>query len=92
MLNDKDPLHLKRLEKVSYKTGVPEKAVDKAIKLVSEYIKLKMATPELTEDMTEEEFNKLMPTLKLYGLGVFTPSYRKYTHINKSKKNKRNER
>ena len=25
MLNDKDPLHLKRLEKVNYKTGVPEK-------------------------------------------------------------------
>lgn len=91
MLSDKDPMHIKRLEKVSYRTGVPPKAIEMSLKLISEYIKNKMSSIELPDDLTEEEFNKLMPIIKLYGLGAFVPSYGKYKHIQKSKK-KKNER
>ena len=88
MLNDKDPLHIKRLSRIEYKTGVKKEAVEMAVKIISEYIKDKMSIPDLPENLTEEEFNELMPILTVYGLGYFTPSYKKYKYIQKSKEKK----
>lgn len=91
MLSNQDPGHLKRVKKVAYKLNMPEELIEEALHLTSEYIKNKIGDIDLPEDhnLSEEEFNQLFPTLKLFGLGYLKPSYRKYKHINKHKENKK---
>lgn len=85
MSRTKDTSHLKRLDKVEYATGVNKNALDMALKLISKYIKDKISEIEIPDNLSEEEFNELMPILTLYSLGTFVPSYRKYKYIQQTK-------
>jgi len=91
MLSKEDQGHIKRVKKVAYKLNLPEELIEQALHYTSEYIKNKIGNIELPEshDLTEEEFNTLFPSIKVFTLGYLKPSYRKYKHINKHKnKNK----
>ena len=88
MQSNKDPGHLRRVKKVAYKLNLPEEAIEETLKYMSEYIKEKISKVEVCEDilMTEEEFNKKLPIIKIPSMGYLKPSYHKYKVIhNKSK-------
>lgn len=85
MSKTKDISHSRRLDKVEYATGVDKRALDMALKLISKYIKDKVSEIEIPDNLSEEEFNNLMPILTLYSLGTFVPSYKKYKYIQQNK-------
>jgi hypothetical protein len=86
MLSNQDPDHIKRVKRVSYELNIPEEVVEMSLSYMSEYIKNKISQIELVENLTEEDFDKLYPTIKMPGsIGYLRPSYQKYTHINKNK-------
>lgn len=88
--NTRDVDHIKRVKKVAIALNIPEEVVELALFYTSEYIKNKISEIKLPEEeLTEAEFNKICPTIKLPGsVGYLKPSYKKYKHINKHKKNK----
>lgn len=88
MQSNKDPGHLRRVKKVAYKLNLPEEVIEETLRLTSEYIKDKISKVEVSEEvlMTEEEFKKQLPIIKIPSMGYLKPSYHKYKAIhNKSK-------
>lgn len=86
MLSNQDSDHIKRVKRVSYELNIPEEVIELSLNFMSEYIKSKISKVELIENLTEEEFDKVYPTIKMPGsIGYLRPSYKKYNHINKNK-------
>lgn len=90
----KDRNHKARIKAVAYETAMKPLAIERAIELAFEYMRHKLSCNDLPEDrlVSEEEFDKLLPTIKVPGLGYFKPSYYKYVQIynNKQKKKEKN--
>jgi hypothetical protein len=93
MLSKNDPAHNKRLKQVSYKLNIPEDVIELALHYSSEYIKNKIAEPETDVEnlISEEEFDKKYPIIKIPYLGYLKPNYFKYKAIQTKQKSKRNK-
>ncbi len=91
MLSSQDRDHIARVKKVAYDLNIPEEVIELALSYTSEYIKKKISAIEIDKEniISEEEFNKRYPIIKLPGsVGYLKPSYRKYKYINSKKENK----
>lgn len=88
-----DKQHQRRIKKVAYDTAVDKKIISDIIDLGYEFIKSKVEKNVISEDveLTEEEFNKLLPIIKVPTIGYFKPNYYRYKKIQEYKKRKNNE-
>jgi len=88
MYSNQDPAHIKRVKKTAYKLNLPEEVIELTLFYTSEYIKKKISSIEHDYDnmLTEEEFNKLFPIIKIPYLGYLRPHYWKYRAINSKRK------
>lgn len=95
MQSNKDSSHIKRVKKVSYNLNLPEEVIELALFYTSEYIKEKISKVNVDHEnlMSQEDFEKSLPIIKIPELGYLKPSYYKYKAIyNKVKlKNKNKE-
>lgn len=83
-------LEEKRISRVAFELGIPEDMVKNTVNLLFKYIKNKVEGPVLKgeSNLSEEEFNKLVPIVKIPALGMLTPSYAKYQYIKRAELNK----
>jgi len=93
MDSNKDPGHIKRIRQVSYKLNIPEEVIELALFYTSEYIKNKISKVEIdrTRLLSKEEFESLLPIVKVPALGYLRPHYLKYKALYLQKK-KREEK
>lgn len=82
--------HNNRVKKISFLTNTDPAIVDAVLSLTFKYIKDKIEAIEVTEDLTEEEFNKKFPVFGYGKMGHFKPDYRRYKAIVNQIKKKRN--
>ena len=83
MISKEDQDHIKRIKKTAYLLNLPEEVIELTLYYTSEYIKKKCSENELDPEVyiTEEEFKKRLPIIKIPYLGYLKPSYYKYTAI-----------
>lgn len=83
-------LEKKRISKVSFELGIPEDIIEKSLEIMFGYIKQNMEKADLKQQdlLSEEEFNKQVPTIKIPHLGYLVPNYKLYTVIKKRQINK----
>lgn len=90
MLTSNDPLHKKRVNQLKYELNMDKGVIEKVLQLNFEYIRNKLTIPDIPEDklLTKEEFEKIMPVIKVPTVGYFVGNYYKYKKIynNKLKK------
>ena len=88
MDSNKDPGHIKRIRQVSYKLNIPEEVIEDALFYTSEYIKNKIAKVEVdrTRLLSKEEFDEILPIIKIPSLGYLRPHYMKYKAMYEQKK------
>lgn len=93
MLSREEQDHLKRLKQVSYKLNLPEEVIDMAINYTSEYIKKKISEVVIDRDrlLSKEEFENLLPIIKIPAMGYFKPNYYKYLHMYKRQEKNKNQ-
>lgn len=91
MLSNKDKGHLRRVRKTAYKLNLPEEVVEQTLHYMSEYIKKKISEVDVCPDvmLTEEEFEKKLPIIKIPHMGYLKPSYYKYKQIHTRAKQSR---
>lgn len=71
------------LEKVSKELNIPEEVVDRAYKSYWEFIKEKIQSLPLKEDISEEEFSKLRTNFNIPALGKLTCTYDRMLGVKK---------
>lgn len=83
MDSNKDPGHIKRIRQVSYKLNIPEEVIELALFYTSEYIKSKIAKVDIdrTRLLSREEFEAILPIIKVPSLGYLRPNYGRYKAI-----------
>lgn len=94
MLTSNDPFHKQRINRLKYELNIDKKIIEKVLQLHSEYIKTKLVKPEVPEDiiLSKDEFEKLMPIIKVPTIGYFKANYYKYKRIMTNKINKKNNK
>jgi len=81
-------LEEKRITKVSFELGVPEDIVERSIEVLFKFVKSKIEQTDLKQEKTlsEEEFKKQIPIIKIPHLGFIVPSHKVYLTIKKRQK------
>lgn len=70
-------------EELSEELNVPEEVVDVAYKSFFEFIKEKITSLPLKDELSEEDFNKLRTNFNLPSLGKLHCTYERYTKMKK---------
>jgi len=86
-------LEEKRISKVSFELNVPEDIVKNSIDILFSFMKEKIELVDLknNELLSEEEFKKKVPIVKIPHLGFMVPSYKAYASMKKNQENKNNQ-
>lgn len=80
-----------RMHKVALECGVPVDMVKSSIDTLFRYIKTKIEKPILVGMplITQEEFEKTVPIMKIPALGFMVPSYKQYAYIKANEEKKK---
>lgn len=93
MLTSNDPLYKKRINQLKYELNIDKGIIEKVLQLNFEYIRNKLIV-EIPEDklLTKEEFENIMPVIKVPTLGYFKGNYYKYKRIFENRQKKLNNK
>lgn len=89
----KDKLHRKRIDRIKFKTNLSKEIIDDILDLSFEFLRKKLNSPEVPKDklLTKEEFDDILPIIKVPTLGYFKPNYYKYKAIYRREQKKLNQ-
>lgn len=78
-------LEEKRMEQVSFELGVPKDIVEKSVEVLMSFMKSKIEEPDIKSKgiLSEEEFKKQVPIIKVPHLGFLVPNYKVYSKLKK---------
>jgi hypothetical protein len=79
-----------RMTRVALECGVPVDMVKSSIDVLFKYMKTKIEKPILAGMplISQEEFEKTVPIIKIPALGFMVPSYKKYAYIKANEEKK----